>query len=155
MGTGCLFREYSDLGMVFNTLQLVAPKLCRDSNKCLPDFHSVPTWTCCSSMHYLRLTTYNHTLFCNETAFPPLWCSPERPYLDNNFPGRGISKNIPLLWPPCSPDIPTMGFFMWGYFKRTLYQSPFAGIDDLMKRCHKYLFIFTYSSGYDKNLNID
>jgi hypothetical protein len=70
MGTGCLFREYSDRGMAFNTLPLVALKLYRDSNKFPPDFKSVPTWTCCSSMHSFRLTTYNHTLFCKETTIP-------------------------------------------------------------------------------------
>jgi hypothetical protein len=132
-----MFREYSDRGMAFNTLRLVAPKLYRDSNKFLPDFISGPTWTCCSSMHYLILTTYNHTIFCNKTKLPLRCGSPERPYLDNSFPGRGISKNNPLPWPPCSPYIPPMGFFMWDYFKRTVYQLPFVGTDDLMKRSHK------------------
>ena len=32
--------------MAFNTLPLVASKLYRDSNKFIPDFNPVPTWTC-------------------------------------------------------------------------------------------------------------
>jgi hypothetical protein len=65
----------------------------RDSNKFFPNFNSVPTWTCCSSMPYLRLTTYIHTLFYNEKALLPLQGLPERANIDDSFQERGIGKN--------------------------------------------------------------
>jgi hypothetical protein len=82
-------------------------------------------------MHYLKLTTYNHTLFYNGKVLLPPQGLPERANLDDNFQGRGIGKNRTLPWPPFS-----LPFFVWGYFKRTVYQSPFAGIGDLKKRSH-------------------
>ncbi|GBO16076.1 hypothetical protein AVEN_938-1 [Araneus ventricosus] len=40
------------------------------------------------------------------------------------FPRRWIGKGGPIQWPPKSPDIAPPDFFLWGYMKNIVYQSP-------------------------------
>lgn len=47
-----------------------------------------------------------------------------REWLDGQFPGRWIGRNGPILWPPRSPDLTIMDFYLWGYLKQKVYGSP-------------------------------
>jgi hypothetical protein len=39
-----------------------------------------------------------------------------------------------MPWPPCSPDITPLDFFLWGYVKSTVFRTPVNGLDDLKTR---------------------
>jgi hypothetical protein len=38
-----------------------------------------------------------------------------REYLNTHFPGRWIGKAEPVAWPPRSPDLTPLDFFLWGF----------------------------------------
>jgi hypothetical protein len=40
-----------------------------------------------------------------------------------NFPGRWIGRGGPIAWPPHSPDVNTLDFFLWGYVKVKVYSQ--------------------------------
>jgi hypothetical protein len=44
-----------------------------------------------------------------------------------------FGREVPLPWSPFSPDMTLLDFFMCGYVKSIVYQSPVTGIDDLKK----------------------
>jgi hypothetical protein len=38
-----------------------------------------------------------------------------REFLDMHFPGRWVGRDEPNPWPPRSPGITPLDFFLWGY----------------------------------------
>jgi hypothetical protein len=38
-------------------------------------------------------------------------------YLNQKFPGQWIGRGGPITWPPCSPDLNPLDFYLWGSFK--------------------------------------
>ena len=45
-------------------------------------------------------------------------------YLNNAFPNRWIGTNGPVAWPPISPDMTPLDFFLWIYMKSLIYETP-------------------------------
>jgi hypothetical protein len=39
-----------------------------------------------------------------------------------------------MPWPPRSPDITPLDFFLWGYAKSSVFRTPVNGLDDLKTR---------------------
>jgi hypothetical protein len=54
--------------------------------------------------------------------------------LDKHFPGRWIGRGGPISWPPRSPDITPLDFFLWGYVKDIVYKMQVRDIDQLKTR---------------------
>lgn len=57
-----------------------------------------------------------------------------RDWLDNNYPGRWIGRGGPVPWPPRSPDLTPLDFFLWGTVKENVYREPVRSRDDLIQR---------------------
>lgn len=60
--------------------------------------------------------------------------APIHRHLNNNFPRRWIGRGGPCKWPPRSPDLTKMDFFMWGYVKDKVYKTPPTTKDDMKVR---------------------
>jgi hypothetical protein len=43
--------------------------------------------------------------------------------LDATFPNRSVGRDGPTPWPPRSPDITPLDFFLWGYVKDKVYST--------------------------------
>lgn len=52
------------------------------------------------------------------------------------FPGRLISRNGDLPWPPRSPDLTVCDFFLWGYLKSRVYMNKPRTIQELKAAIH-------------------
>lgn len=50
------------------------------------------------------------------------------------FPNRVVALNRPVEWPPRSPDLTPLDFFLWGHIKSRVYITPPADLDDLERR---------------------
>ena len=74
-----------------------------------------------------------HVIFQQDGA-PPHWSLLVRDFLDRTFPQRWIGRDGPTKWPPRSPDITPLDFFLWGYVKNTVYASPVHDLHDLRRR---------------------
>lgn len=65
---------------------------------------------------------------------PPHITGPVRQCLDDNFEcwiGRGAGVNRLLPWPPRSPDLNMMDFFLWGTLQHRVYLVENETIDDV------------------------
>lgn len=54
------------------------------------------------------------------------WCN-------EKFGEKWIGRNGPILWPPRSPDISPLDFYLWGMLKQKIYQRDFGNNLALLK----------------------
>lgn len=57
-----------------------------------------------------------------------------RDHLDRTFPNTWIGRGGPVAWPPRSPDLSALDFFLWGEMKRLVYDTPVNSEMDLVAR---------------------
>ena len=55
-------------------------------------------------------------------------------FLDVTFPNSWIGRDGPTPWPPRSPDITSLGFFLKGYVKDKVFSTPVPDITNLKAR---------------------
>lgn len=44
-------------------------------------------------------------------------------FLNENYNERWIGRGGPVNWPPCSPDLTSPDFYLWGYLKNVIFQQ--------------------------------
>jgi len=54
--------------------------------------------------------------------------------LNVTFPNRWTGRDGPTLWPPRSPDITSLDFFLRGYVKNKVFSTPVPYITNLKAR---------------------
>ncbi|XP_050307733.1 uncharacterized protein LOC126744391 isoform X2 [Anthonomus grandis grandis] len=62
-------------------------------------------------------------LMFQEDGAPPHYTLFVREYLDRTFPGRWIGRRGAIEWPPRSPDLSPLDFFLWGHLKSKVYET--------------------------------
>ena len=62
------------------------------------------------------------------------------PVIHQLFPSKVISKREDISWPPRSPDLTPMDFFLWGYLKAKVYNIPV--FQDLF--VNKYIIVIRF-----------
>ena len=72
-------------------------------------------------------------IFQQDGALPH-WGLIVRAALDAHFLGRWIGRDGPIAWPPHSPDITPLDFFLWGYVKDIVFRTKVTGLQDLKTR---------------------
>lgn len=55
-------------------------------------------------------------------------------YLDDTFHDQWFGTDGPQRWPPRSPDLTPMDFFIWGYIKNEVYFHTPTTKEDLQQR---------------------
>jgi len=74
-----------------------------------------------------------HIWFQQDGA-PPHFAATVRNYLNQTFPGRWIGRRGSIEWPPRSPDLTPLDFFLWGHLKSRVYVNRPESVDVL---CHQ------------------
>ncbi|KAA5634671.1 hypothetical protein F3G63_34680 [Pseudomonas aeruginosa] len=59
------------------------------------------------------------------------------PVIRQLFPGKVISKRGDISWPPRSPDLTPMDFFLWGYLKAKVYDTNPRSIEALKENIRR------------------
>jgi hypothetical protein len=65
---------------------------------------------------------------------PPHFDRLVRQHLTNVFGDRWIGRGGPVLWPPRSPDLNPLDFFLWGHLKNNVYSTPVNSREELLLR---------------------
>jgi hypothetical protein len=65
---------------------------------------------------------------------PPHFSRIARQYLNDHFPGKWIGHNGPVAWPPRSPDLNPIDFYLWVHVKNEVYSTPITNVDELWDR---------------------
>lgn len=71
-----------------------------------------------------------------------------------NYPGRCIGRNGNVAWPPRSPDLTPLDFFLWGFVKNHVYQTPVIDRNDLVHRIENAFQLVTRNMLEHVNQNI-
>ncbi|KAJ4448499.1 hypothetical protein ANN_10515 [Periplaneta americana] len=79
------------------------------------------------------LINRQHIHFLHDGA-PAHFSRTARWYLDRRFPDRWIDRGGPIAWPPCSPDLNPLDFYLWGHLKSLVYSSPVPDLESLRNR---------------------
>ncbi|KAJ4433851.1 hypothetical protein ANN_16163 [Periplaneta americana] len=53
---------------------------------------------------------------------------------NRKFPDRWIGRGGPIAWPPRSPDLNPLDFYLWGHLKSLVYSSPVPDLESLRNR---------------------
>ena len=69
-----------------------------------------------------------------QDGAPPHWGSHVHRFLDVTFTNRWIGRCGPTPWPPRSPDITPLDFFLQGYVKDKAFSTPVSDITNLKAR---------------------
>ncbi|GBM72091.1 hypothetical protein AVEN_212861-1, partial [Araneus ventricosus] len=69
-----------------------------------------------------KVSSFNRTVLLHTTASE---------FLDTTFPQRWIGRGAVKAWPPRSPDITPLYFYLWGYVKQHAYSERINDINHL------------------------
>lgn len=79
----------------------------------------------------LPLQTLGMLEWFQHDGAPPHNQGTVRDYLQVKFPNSWIGRNAPVLWPPRSPDLSVLDFYLWGVIKNTVYKKSYGTINEL------------------------
>lgn len=105
------FNGHLNGPMYLNFLQQVLPNLLRN----------VPEQT-------------RHRMWFQQDGAPAHFSRDVRAHLDAIFPNQWIGRSGPIRWPARSPDLTKLDFFLWGYVKEIVYNSPPTTAMDMQQR---------------------
>ena len=93
----------------------------------------------------LRCTSeeFQPWIIFQQDGAPPHWGLDCRRILDAAFPNKWYGRDSPTPWPPRSPDITPLDFFLWGYVKDKVFSTPVPDITNLKARITDAFAIIT------------
>ena len=74
------------------------------------------------------------SFFFQQDGTPPHFALNVRAYLDQTFPDRWIGRAGPFAWPPRSPDLNPLDFYLWGHVKTAVYRTKPRSTAELKQR---------------------
>lgn len=77
-----------------------------------------------------QLRRVRSTIFQQDGAAPH-WALCVRKFLNATFPNRWIGRAGPILWPPRSPDLTPLDFYLWGFLKDAVYKKKPEDVEQL------------------------
>ena len=72
--------------------------------------------------------------FFQQDGAPPHYGCQVRAFLDEQFPGKWIGRRGPVEWPPRSPDLTPLDFYLWGHLKAIVYGVKIRDVQHLKLR---------------------
>ena len=84
------------------------------------------------SLHSSQMNA-KHLIFQQDGA-PPHFGAKVRDALNERLPGKWIGRRGCIDWPPKSPDLTPIDYFLWVYLKNKVYRRKFRKVDELKTR---------------------
>lgn len=76
-------------------------------------------------------------MFFQHDGAPPHFSLAVRQYLTGVFGIRWVGRGGPVAWPPRSPDLTCIDFFLWGFVKSLVYETPVPNHETLVERINE------------------
>ena len=86
---------------------------------------------------YPLLRTRQPGVIIQLDGAPAHWGLNVRAFLNARFGERWIGRDGPTPWPPRSPDINPLDFFLWGYVKTRVFRTPVTSLRHLKRRINQ------------------
>lgn len=75
-----------------------------------------------------------HQMIFHHDGAPAHYLQNVREHLQISFLGRWIGRGGPINWPPRSPDLNPLDYFLWGHLKQIVYAEPVNSKEELLNR---------------------
>jgi len=62
-------------------------------------------------------------IYFQHDGAPPHYTRRVREYLNESFPNRWLGRGGPVAWPPRSPDLSSVDYYLWGHMKTLVYET--------------------------------
>ena len=62
-------------------------------------------------------------MYFQHDGAPPHYTLHVRDYLNESFPNRWLGRGGPIPWPPRSPDLTPLDYYLWGHMKILVYET--------------------------------
>ena len=62
-------------------------------------------------------------MYFQHDGAPPHYTRHVRDYLNESFPNRWLGRRGPVAWPPRSPDLTPLDYYLWGHMKTLVYET--------------------------------
>ena len=62
-------------------------------------------------------------MYFQHDGAPPHYTRHVREYLNESFPNHWLGRGGPVAWPPRSPDLTPLEYYVWGHVKTLVYES--------------------------------
>jgi len=62
-------------------------------------------------------------MYFQHDGAPPHYTRHAREYLNESFPNRWLGRGGPVAWPPRSPDLTPLDYYLWGHMKTLVYET--------------------------------
>ena len=76
----------------------------------------------------------NLPVYFQQDGAPPHYGIQVRQYLNQLLPDAWIGRRGPVEWPPRSPDLTPLDFYLWGHLKAMVYQESIRNVNHLKDR---------------------
>lgn len=76
---------------------------------------------------------YRMGMFFQQDGCPAHYAGTVRNWLISEFNEKWIGRDGPILWPPRSPDLTIMDFYLWGRLKQIVYSEPLDNDKEQLK----------------------
>jgi transposase len=73
-------------------------------------------------------------MFFQQDGAPPHYALIVRDFLNEHFPNKWIGRRGPVEWPPRSPDLTPLDYYLWGHLKSVVYQTRPRNKEELKER---------------------
>lgn len=73
-------------------------------------------------------------MWFQQDGAPPHFALVVRDHLNRSFPNRWIGRGGYILWPPRSPDLTPLDYYLWGFLKDAVYANRSTTPEDLQGR---------------------
>jgi len=86
---------------------------------------------CASILPAVHALYENSEVFYQQDVATPHYHRDVRAFLDENLQGHWIGRRGTFEFPPCSPDLTPLDFYLWGTLKDVVYRKKPATVGDL------------------------
>ena len=62
-------------------------------------------------------------MYFQHDGVPPHYTRHVKEYLHESFPNRWLGRGGPVAWPPSSPDLTPLDYYLWGHMKTLVYET--------------------------------
>ena len=73
-------------------------------------------------------------IILQQDGAPPHSTRQVTEFLNNEYPGRWIGRLGPHSWPPRSPDLTPLDFYLWGHLKSLVYKKKINSREELIQQ---------------------
>ncbi|KAJ8935835.1 hypothetical protein NQ318_019894, partial [Aromia moschata] len=77
--------------------------------------------------------SYRTRMFFQQDGCPAHHAVTVRNWLNSEFNEHWIGRDGPILWPPRSPDLTILDFYLWGRLKQIVYREPLENDEEQLK----------------------